>query len=110
MSRAAEDFAESHSLGRAVEKLRSRWGWLVAYGLLCVLFGALALALVEAPSLAVVLLIALMPIVAGGAKVLPGFNSRDWSGNRLIFPGMLFAVDLLFYGSNGIALGLRLRR
>jgi uncharacterized membrane protein HdeD (DUF308 family) len=189
MSRTPGDFAESHSLGQAVEKLRSRWGWLVAYGVLCVLFGVLALGLVEASSLAVVFLIALMLIVAGGAEILLGFNSRDWPsfflwlvsglfylvfgafalarpevaaavltavvgigfliaglariwlglklpagpkafivlagaitillgglilagwpGNTLIILGTLFGVDLVFYGSSWIALGLRLRR
>ena len=177
MSRAAEVFAESHSLGRAVEKLRWRWGGLVAYGALCVLFGALALGLVEASSLA-----------AGGSENQLGFNSRDWPsfflwlisslfylvfgalalarpvaaaeltdvvgvgfliaglariwlglklatgpkafvvlagviatllgglilagwpGNKLIILGILFGVDLAFYGSSWIALGLRLRR
>jgi uncharacterized membrane protein HdeD (DUF308 family) len=101
MSRAAEDFAESHSLGRAVGKRRSRRGWLVAYGALCALFGAMALALVEASSLAVVLLIALILIVAGGAEILRGFKSRDWPGNRLIIPGILFGVDLVFMVPTG---------
>lgn len=189
MSRTPEDFGDPHSLGRADAKLRSRWGWLVAFGALCVLFGALALGLVETLSLAVVFLIALMLIVAGGAEILLGFNSRDWPsfflwvisglfylvfgafalarpevaaavltavvgvgfliaglariwlglklpagskayvvfagvittllgglilagwpGNTLIILGTLFGVDLLFYGSSWIALGLRLRR
>ncbi|WP_294538077.1 DUF308 domain-containing protein [uncultured Rhodoblastus sp.] len=189
MSRTPRDFEGPHSLGRAVEKLRSRWGWLVAYGALCVLFGVLALGLVEASSLAVVFLIALMLVVAGGAEILLGFNSRDWPsfflwlisglfylvfgafalarpevaaavltavvgvgflvaglariwlgfmlpagpkafvvlagavttllgvlilagwpGNTMIILGTLFGVDLVFYGSSWIALGLRLRR
>jgi uncharacterized membrane protein HdeD (DUF308 family) len=95
MGRAAEDFAESHSLGRAVEKLRSRWGWLVAYGALCGTFGALALGLVEASSLAVVFLIALMLIVAGGAEILLGFNSRDWPSF------FLWLITGLFYMAFG---------
>jgi uncharacterized membrane protein HdeD (DUF308 family) len=182
------DFGPPPSLGRAIEKLRSRWGWLVAYGVLCVLFGLLALGLVAASTLAVVFLIALMLIVAGGAEIMLGFNSRDWPsfflwlvsglfylvfgafalarpevaaavltmvvgigfliaglariwlgfrlpagpkayvvlagvvttllgvlilvgwpGNTMIILGTLFGVDMVFYGSSWIALGLKLR-
>jgi uncharacterized membrane protein HdeD (DUF308 family) len=40
-----------------------------------------------------------------GALILAG-----WPGNTMIILGTLFGVDLVFYGSSWIALGLKLRR
>jgi hypothetical protein len=100
MSRAPEDFAESHSLGQAVEKRRSRCGWLVAYGGLCVFFGAPALGLVETSSFAMVFLIAPMPIVAGGAEILLGFNSRDWPS---FFLRLISGLFYLVFGGHALA-------
>jgi len=78
MSMTSGNFQQPHSLGQAIEKLRSRWAWFVGYGALCLAFGVLALTMVAASTLAVVFFIALMLIVAGAAEIILGFNSRDW--------------------------------
>ncbi len=97
MSMTPEDLGPPPSLGRAIEKLRSRWGWLVAFGALCVLFGIVALGLVAASTLAVVFLIALMLIVAGGAEIVLGFNSRDWPSFFLwVISGLFYLVSGAF--------------
>src|SRR6266571_4675060 len=67
-----------HSLGEAVARLKSRWGWFLAFGLLCMFFGVLALTLVATSTLAMVFFLAVMLILAGGAEIVLGFNSRDW--------------------------------
>ena len=62
------DMPSPHSLGQAMERMKARWGWFLAYGLLCAAFGVAALVMVAASTLAVVLLIAVMLIIAGGAE------------------------------------------
>ncbi len=97
MSMTPGDFGPPPSLGQAIEKLRSRRGWLVAYGVLCVAFGMVALGLVAASTLAVVFLIALMLIVAGGAEIVLGFNSRDWPSFFLwVISGLFYLVSGAF--------------
>jgi uncharacterized membrane protein HdeD (DUF308 family) len=91
MSMTSGDFQPPHSLGRAIEKLRSRWPWFVGYGVLCAGFGVLALTMVAASTLAVVFFVALMLIVAGGAEIILGFNSRDWPSF------FLWVISGLFY-------------
>jgi uncharacterized membrane protein HdeD (DUF308 family) len=100
MSRTPEYFAESHSVGRTVEKPVWRWRWPVAFGGLCALFGALAPGLVEATSLAVVFLIALMLIVAGGAEILLGYDSRDWPS---FFLWLISGLFYLVFGAFALA-------
>ena len=93
MSMTSGNFQQPHSLGQAIEKLRSRWPWFVGYGALCVAFGVLALTMVAASTLAVVFFVALMLIVAGGAEIILGFNSRDWPSFFLwVISGLFYLV------------------
>jgi uncharacterized membrane protein HdeD (DUF308 family) len=93
MSMTSGNFQQPHSLGQAIEKLRSRWPWFVGYGALCVAFGVLALTMVAASTLAVVFFVALMLIVAGAAEVVLGFNSRDWPSFFLwVISGLFYLV------------------
>ncbi|MCI4677669.1 DUF308 domain-containing protein [Rhodoblastus acidophilus] len=188
MSMGMPGFDPRHSLGGAIERLRSRWGWFVAYGALCLVFGVAALAMAEVSTAAVVLFVAFMLILAGGFEIVMGFNTRDWPsfflwvmsglfylvfgafalarptvaaavltavvgvgfllagvvriwlgfklpagpkafvifagaittllgvlilagwpGNTMVVLGVLFGIDLVFYGASWIALGLKLR-
>lgn len=182
------EFEPRHTLGAAIERLRSRWGWFVAFGALCLVFGVSALTMAEVSTEAVVLFVAFMLILAGGFEIVMGFNTRDWPsfflwvvsglfylvfgafalarpvvaaaaltavvgvgfliagaariwlgfklpagpkafivlagvvtallgaiilagwpGNTMVVLGILFGVDLVFYGASWIALGMRLR-
>jgi len=80
-----------HSLGQAAERLRGRWGWFVAYGAICLIFGVAALTMAAVSTLAVVFLTALMLILAGGVEIIIGFSSRDWPSF------FLWVVSGLFY-------------
>ena len=87
------DLPTPHSLGQGMERLKARWGWFLAYGLLCAVFGVAALVMVAASTLAVVFLIAIMLIIAGGAEILLGFNSRDWPSFFLwVISGLFYLV------------------
>ncbi len=93
MTTTPDKIQPPHSLGEAIERLRSRWGWFAAYGALCMVFGAVALILVAASTLAVVFLIAIMLIIAGGAEIMLGFNSRDWPSFFLwVISGLFYLV------------------
>jgi len=84
-----------HSLGETIARLKSRWGWFLAFGLLCMTFGALALTLVATSTLAMVFFIAIMLILAGAAEIVLGLNSRDWP------TFFLWVVSGLFYLVSG---------
>lgn len=105
--------------------------WAIS-GLFYLVFGAFALA---QPVVAAKLLTAVVGIgflIAGGARIWLGLNLpagpklyvtfagvvtlllgalilAGWPGNKLIVLGLLFGVDMIFYGASWIALGLKLR-
>jgi uncharacterized membrane protein HdeD (DUF308 family) len=80
-------------LEAAIAVLRSRWPWIVAFGVVCSLLGVIALTLVGATTLASVYLIALFIIFVGGSEIVLAINSHVWS-NRilLILVGLLYIV------------------
>lgn len=90
----------THSLGQARERLRSHWFWFLGYGALCVAFGLLALTLVAESTVAVVFIIALMLVVAGGTEIVIGFNSRDWPS---FFLWVVSGLFYLLFGAFAIA-------
>lgn len=93
MSMGPTDYDPLKSLGGATERLRSRWGWFVAYGAICLAFGVIALAMAAVSTLAVVFFIALMLILAGGVEITIGFNSRDWPSFFLwVISGLFYVV------------------
>jgi hypothetical protein len=65
-----------------------------------VLFGLVAVGLVEASSLALVFLVALMLVVAGGAEILLGFNTRDWPS---FFLWLISGLFYLVFGAFALA-------
>jgi uncharacterized membrane protein HdeD (DUF308 family) len=91
MSLGAPETDPRRAIGAAIEHLRSRWGWFVAFGAICLLFGVIALTMAATSTLAVVFFIALMLILAGAVEIMIGFNARD----RLSF--FLWVISGLFY-------------
>lgn len=93
MSMGPPDFDPVKSLGGAIERLRSRWGWFVAFGAICLVFGVTALMMAAVSTLAVVFFIALMLILAGGVEITIGFNTRDWPSFFLwVISGLFYVV------------------
>lgn len=93
MSANPQGLDPRHSLGGAIERLRSRWGWFVAYGALCLAFGVIALAMAAVSTLAVVFFVALMLILAGAVEITIGFNCRDWPSFFLwVISGLFYLV------------------
>ncbi|WP_245572742.1 HdeD family acid-resistance protein [Lichenihabitans psoromatis] len=67
-----------HSLGAAAERIRHRWGWIVAFGAFSAILGVVALVLTETATIASVLLIGIFMVMAGFAEVAIGMRTRTW--------------------------------
>ena len=80
------------NLGTAMEKLRHRWGWFVALGVLAVLFGLLALGMIVSATLTAVFVIAIFMIIKGGSEITVGLNSTTWGREILLILAGLFYI------------------
>ncbi|HWG04624.1 MAG TPA: DUF308 domain-containing protein [Beijerinckiaceae bacterium] len=93
MALSSSEQHEPHSLGRAIERLSRRWGWVVAAGGLIIAFGVFALALALSATIASVFLIGFFMILAGLFEIVIGIASRRWSRFFLwIAAGFLYAI------------------
>ena len=86
--------ARPHSLGEAIHRLRPKWGWFVAFGVLAAALGLATLGyLVVVGTIASVYMIAIAMIVAGGAEIGLGLSARTWGQTALwIVVGLLYVV------------------
>ncbi len=110
------------SLGTAVERLRHRWGWVVAYGAFSAALGVVALVLTESATVASVLLIGTFMMVVGVAEISLGFRARGtgrilaWEAAGVLYllaglfavalPELASAVIMLLLGAGLIATGV----
>lgn len=105
--------------------------WSIS-GLFYLVFGAFALAQPVVAAKILTMAVGLGFLIAGVARIglalrlpegpksfvavagmvtllLGGVILAGWPGNKLVVLGLLFGVDMIFYGASWIALGLRLR-
>jgi uncharacterized membrane protein HdeD (DUF308 family) len=73
--------------------LRAKWGWIVALGIVYVIAGCVALGSVVMATVASVLIVGVMMIVAGVAEIINAFQCKGW-GRFLIWVllGALYIV------------------
>jgi uncharacterized membrane protein HdeD (DUF308 family) len=73
--------------------LRAKWGWIVALGVVYLLAGLIALASVVTATVASVLIVGIMMIIAGVAEVINAFQVKRW-GKFLLWAllGVLYIV------------------
>jgi uncharacterized membrane protein HdeD (DUF308 family) len=81
-----------HSLGASMERLRHRWGWIVALGAILDLAGIVALGSVVMATYAAVTVVGVMMIIGGAAELALGFRARDWAHFFLWVLGGIFYV------------------
>ncbi len=82
-----------HSLGAAVERLRHKWGAIVAFGVLLVVLGAASLAFAAVSTLAMVTLNGVLFLVAGAAEIGVGMHAQGWGRFFLwVLGGLLYIV------------------
>ena len=73
-------------------RLRHRWGWFVALGVLTLVLGALALALVVGATVTAVFVIAIFMIIKGGSEITVGLNAKTWGRELLLILAGLFYI------------------
>src|ERR1700757_5499353 len=75
--------------------LRAKWGWIVALGVVYLLVGLIALGSVVTATVASVLVVGVMMIIAGVAEVFSAFQIKSW-GRFLLWA--LLGVLYIFAG------------
>lgn len=82
---------EVHRVG--LQELKRKWGWFVALGGLLVVLGSLAMGSALLTTLATVVLIGSLMLVAGVAQMLSAFSVKAWGGFFVdLLSGVLYAV------------------
>ncbi|WP_454649294.1 HdeD family acid-resistance protein [Bradyrhizobium liaoningense] len=118
---SASDTSHQASLGSGIAALHAKWGWIVALGVVYLIAGFVALGSVVMATVASVIVVGAMMIVAGVAEVIGAFQVKSWGkfliwallgvlyivAGFLTFENPLFAAVLLtlFLGASLIASG-----
>ena len=73
--------------------IRKNWGWFLALGIVQIIAGTLAVGLVLSATLAAILTLGLLLLVAGVAQTAAAILARDWDGLFLfLLLGILYGV------------------
>jgi len=82
-----------HSLGSGLAALRAHAGWIVAFGIVLIIFGVLALGSVLAATIVTVFYVGVMMLLAAVAEIILAFRAQSWS-NFFIWAllGVLYAA------------------
>lgn len=118
---SASDTPSHASLGSGIATLHAKWGWIVALGAVYLVAGFVALGSVVMATVASVIVVGAMMIVAGVTEVIGAFQMKSWGkfliwallgvlyvvAGFLTFENPLFAAVLLtlFLGASLIASG-----
>jgi uncharacterized membrane protein HdeD (DUF308 family) len=74
----ASDTMRNLQAGSDMAPLRAKWGWIVALGVVYLLAGFIALGSVVMATVASVLVVGVMMIIAGVAEVFSAFQIKSW--------------------------------
>ena len=93
-----------HNLGQAIERLRGKWGAILAFGILLMLLGVASLVFAFASTVAMVTLNGMFFLVAGAAEIGVGMHAQGWSrfffwvlgGLLYLAAGILCIINPLF--------------
>ncbi|MBR0841508.1 HdeD family acid-resistance protein [Bradyrhizobium liaoningense] len=90
---SASDTSHASSLGSGIAALHAKWGWIVALGVVYLIAGFVALGSVVMATVASVLVVGAMMIVAGVAEIIGAFQLKSW-GKFLVWAvlGVLYVV------------------
>jgi len=77
----------SVGIGTGLAALRAKWGWIVALGVVYVIVGFIALGSVVMATVASVLVVGIMMIIAGVAEVINAFQIKSWG--KFLFWGLI---------------------
>ncbi len=89
----AADHPGPHNLAESLRTLRDKWGWIVAFGVVALIAGFIALASVVAATASAVLIVGVMMLIAGGAEIVAAFSVKTWGRFLLwLLLGVLYAA------------------
>ena len=89
----ASDTLRNLQAGSDTAPLRAKWGWIVALGAVYLLAGFIALGSVVMATVASVLVVGVMMIIAGVAEVFSAFQIKSWGKFLLwVLLGVLYIV------------------
>ncbi|MHB0772796.1 HdeD family acid-resistance protein [Bradyrhizobium sp. 5.13L] len=90
---SASDTSPHASLGSGIAALHAKWGWIVALGVVYLIAGFVALGSVAMATIASVVVVGAMMIVAGLAEIIGAFQLKSW-GKFLIWAllGVLYVI------------------
>jgi uncharacterized membrane protein HdeD (DUF308 family) len=90
---SASDTSQHLGLGSGIAAVRGKWGWIVALGVVYLIAGFIALGSVAMATVASVIVVGAMMIVAGVAEIIGAFQLKSW-GKFLIWAllGALYVV------------------
>ena len=74
------DMSRPFASSSILDPLRAKWGWIVALGIVYVIAGVIALGSVVMATVATVLVVGIMMLLAGIAEVLNAFRVKTWGG------------------------------
>ena len=89
----ASDILRNPQAGSETAPLRAKWGWIVALGVVYMLAGLVALGSVVMATVASVLVVGVMMIIAGVAEVISAFQIKSWGKFLLwVLLGALYII------------------
>jgi uncharacterized membrane protein HdeD (DUF308 family) len=89
----ASDTLINPQAGSELAPLRAKWGWIVALGVVYLIAGFIALGSVAVATVASVLVVGVMMIVAGVAEVFSAFQIKSWGKFLLwVLLGVLYII------------------
>jgi uncharacterized membrane protein HdeD (DUF308 family) len=89
----ASDTLRDPRAGSDTAPLRAKWGWIVALGVVYLVAGFIALGSVAMATVASVLVVGVMMIIAGVAEVFSAFQIKSWGKFLLwVLLGLLYVV------------------
>jgi len=92
----ASDTLRNPQAGSDMAPLRAKWGWIVALGVVYLLAGLVALGSVVMATVASVIVVGVMMIIAGVAEVFSAFQIKSWRKFLLwVLLGVLYIVSRL---------------
>ncbi len=67
-----------HTLGDGIRALRAKWGWVVAFGVISLIAGVIALGSVVMATESAVFIVGIMMLVVGVFEIFTAFGARGW--------------------------------
>src|SRR5579883_2237904 len=81
------------SAAEAMKALHLKWGWVVAFGVVAVIAGMIALGSVVMATASAVFIVGIMMLMVGVAEIIAAFNVRTWGRFLLwLLLGVLYVV------------------